>query len=59
MAKPILNMKNGLCYAVIIHCECGLCEHRSEKECIRKECSCCNNFHVRSGGHGQRTRFSD
>lgn len=30
-------------------CECGICGHYSEDECITKECKCCMNFHVRSG----------
>ena len=34
---------------MIIHCECGICEHKREPECIKKECDCCNNFHLRSG----------
>lgn len=31
------------------HCECGICNHATEKECIEKECKCCLNFHLRSG----------
>ena len=31
------------------HCECGICGHFSENECIKNECKCCNNFHLRSG----------
>ena len=31
------------------HCECGICSHVSEAECITKECKCCINFHTRSG----------
>lgn len=30
-------------------CECGICGHHSEEECVRMECSCCSNFHARSG----------
>ena len=30
-------------------CECGICDHYSESECIQKECKCCLNFHERSG----------
>ena len=30
-------------------CECGICGHHSEKDCTEKQCSCCMNFHVRSG----------
>jgi hypothetical protein len=22
-------------------CECGICDHHSEVECIEKECKCC------------------
>lgn len=32
-----------------IHCECGICGHVIEQECVAKECGCCTNFHVRSG----------
>ena len=31
------------------HCECGICGHFNEKDCIEKECKCCSNFHLRSG----------
>ena len=41
-----------------IHCDCGICGHHTEKECVEKECKCCLNFHVRSGPklnlHGKR-----
>jgi hypothetical protein len=30
-------------------CECGICGHHNESECIEKECKCCLNFHERSG----------
>ena len=30
-------------------CECGICNHFSEAECLDKECKCCINFHLRSG----------
>ena len=30
-------------------CECGICSHYSEEECITHECLCCINFHIRSG----------
>jgi hypothetical protein len=33
----------------LIHCECGICNHGIDLECIKKECQCCFNFHVRSG----------
>lgn len=32
-----------------IHCECGICNHVPDLECIKKECRCCFNFHIRSG----------
>lgn len=32
-----------------IHCECGICGHGAEQECITQECQCCTNFHIRSG----------
>ena len=31
------------------HCECGICGHFTEDECIKNECKCCSNFHIRSG----------
>jgi len=30
-------------------CECGICGHHKEAECVQKECKCCLNFHERSG----------
>ena len=30
-------------------CECGICGHFTEEECIKNECKCCINFHIRSG----------
>jgi len=30
-------------------CNCGMCNHTPESECIRTECKCCFNFHIRSG----------
>ena len=30
-------------------CECGICGHHQEQECIKNECACCLNFHERSG----------
>ncbi len=35
-------------------CECGICNHFSEEECMRRECKCCVNFHSRSGPLGGR-----
>lgn len=32
-----------------IHCECGICGHTVDQECIMNDCDCCVNFHVRSG----------
>jgi len=29
------------------HCECGVCGHYRAMECY--DCSCCENFHKRSG----------
>jgi len=31
------------------HCECGICGHFNEKDCIEKDSKCCSNFHLRSG----------
>jgi hypothetical protein len=33
----------------LIHCECGICNHGTNLECIKKECQCCFNFYIRSG----------
>jgi hypothetical protein len=33
----------------MVRCECGMCDHVSDKECIEEECKCCINFHLRSG----------
>ena len=30
-------------------CQCGICGHRSAEECVKKECVCCSNFHLRVG----------
>ncbi len=30
-------------------CECGICGHFSEEECVKIQCKCCLNFHLRSG----------
>lgn len=35
-------------------CECGICGHFSESECLDKECKCCINFHRRSGPKNDR-----
>ncbi len=35
-------------------CECGICGHFSEDECIGKECKCCINFHIRSGPRSKK-----
>jgi len=29
-------------------CECGICDHPTEEECVEKECKCCLNFPERS-----------
>lgn len=31
-----------------IYCNCGMCNHIPDSECIQKECRCCFNFHIRS-----------
>ncbi|KAG2479115.1 MAG: hypothetical protein NPMRth3_820003 [Nitrosopumilales archaeon] len=36
-------------YNMKIHCECGICGHTIDQECIMNDCDCCVNFHVRSG----------
>jgi len=28
------------------HCECGICGHFDENECVKNECKCCSNFHL-------------
>lgn len=30
-------------------CQCGICGHRDRADCLKKECVCCLNFHIRSG----------
>lgn len=47
--KQIRYMLKKANYIMSIHCECGICGHCAEKECIAKECNCCTNFHLRSG----------
>lgn len=42
-------MVNILSKDMVSGCECGICDHSTEKECIEKECKCCLNFHERSG----------
>ena len=37
-------------------CECGICGHFSERECFKKECACCINFHMRSGPRKEKMR---
>lgn len=31
------------------HCECGICGHYKEDDCLKNNCKCCINFHIRSG----------
>lgn len=33
---------------ILRHCDCGICGHMNESECIEHECKCCYNFHVRA-----------
>lgn len=33
----------------LVYCDCGICNHIPESECIKIECECCFNFHIRSG----------
>ncbi len=40
---------NSLSKVMTSGCECGICGHPTEEECIKKECKCCLNFHERSG----------
>lgn len=41
LCKTLKNMENS--------CECGICGHHYESECLEKKCKCCLNFHERSG----------
>ena len=29
---------------ILRHCECGICDHNNESDCIDQECACCYNF---------------
>ena len=33
---------------ILRHCECGICDHNNESDCIDHECACCYNFHIRA-----------
>ena len=33
---------------ILRHCECGICDHNNESDCIGQECACCYNFHIRA-----------
>lgn len=33
---------------ILRHCECGICGHMHESDCIKRTCDCCYNFHVRA-----------
>lgn len=33
---------------ILRHCECGMCGHQNESDCLSNECECCYNFHIRS-----------
>ena len=33
---------------ILRHCDCGICGHMNEAECIEHECHCCYNFHIRA-----------
>lgn len=41
---------------ILRHCQCGMCGHYLERECVEMECRCCVNFHVRSGSKSNGNR---
>ena len=40
------------------HCECGICGHFDENDCVKNECKCCSNFHLRSGPKTQKNKIN-
>ena len=50
--KYVLVISDNVVVLVMgTHCECGICGHFNEKDCIEKNCECCSNFHIRSGSN--------
>ena len=45
-------------FLMAAHCECGICGHFDENECVKNECECCSNFHLRSGPKTQKNKIS-
>ena len=45
-------------FLMVTHCECGICGHFDENECVKNECKCCSNFHLRSGSKTQKNKIS-
>ena len=45
-------------FLMATHCECGICGHFDENECVKNECECCSNFHLRSGPKTQKNKIS-
>ena len=45
-------------FLMVTHCECGICGHFDENECVKNECECCSNFHLRSGPKTQKNKIS-
>ena len=33
---------------LLSHCDCDVCAHGREIECIKCKCSCCYKFHIRA-----------
>ena len=44
-------------FLMVAHCECGICGHFDENECVKNECKCCSNFHLRSGPKIQKNKI--
>lgn len=44
-----LTITGGKSSNTMHSCQCGICGHRDAADCIKKECVCCLNFHIRSG----------
>ena len=52
LQKYVLVISRQCCgVSMGTHCECGICGHFEEKDCIEKNCKCCSNFHIRSGSN--------
>jgi len=46
--RSVISLKE-LLENMKINCECGICGHTIDQECIINDCDCCVNFHKHSG----------